>query len=58
MPDENKSEERDLKDREYCDKQGNIHHHTHEYEERKGDERGKESSNRESDRHRESDRQR
>jgi hypothetical protein len=30
------SQSSDLKDREYRDKQGNVHHHTHTYEEQHG----------------------
>ena len=35
-----KSDSSDLKQREYRDKEGNVHHHTHEYMERHGNKGG------------------
>jgi hypothetical protein len=37
---EQRSDSSDLKRREYRDKEGDVHHHTHEYMERHGDKGG------------------
>ncbi len=42
--DKNRDEQADLKRREYEDKEGNVHHHTHPYMEEHGGERGRSRS--------------